>query len=331
MNKTSIEWTHRPGTVGMTWNPIRARRKSTGKTGTFCTKISPGCKNCYASGINKRFGTGLGFEVPNLEEHEFFIDQRILQEPLKQKKPATIFVGDMFDLFHEAISAELIEEVLLVMVQAKQHTFQLLTKRAERMQKLISSTMYRPHPHIWFGVSVENRPYADERIPFLLRTPAAIRFLSVEPLLEDLGLCLIQYLGNPIPDCCAYCSGDLSEKESVVCADCADVFCSKDCEQEHRKPDSSPRCGGKDGAVPGIDWCIVGGESGPSSRPFQLEWAKSLLEQCQAANVPFFMKQVGSKPYRLLCGQPTPLKLTHGKGGNPDEWPGEYRVREFPR
>lgn len=143
MNKTSIEWTD------YTWNPIRARlkmrpidcncscakcaasnrsRMSTFseydkhchkssclvRTGTFCTRISPGCTNCYASVINKRFGTGLEYTVPNLEKHEFFIDERILEQPPRRKKPARIFVGDMFDLFHEAIPKELIDQVFNV-------------------------------------------------------------------------------------------------------------------------------------------------------------------------------------------------------------------------
>ena len=187
MNKTSIEWTHRPGTVGMTWNPIRARRKGAdpkARSGTFCTRISPGCTHCYASLINKRFGNGLEFTVPNLEKIEFFVDERILEEPLRTKKPCTIFVGDMFDLFHEAIPKEFIFQVYIVMNIALQHTFQVLTKRAKRMQEIIGHTDAAPFQNIWHGVSVESQQDADERIPFLQATPAAIRFLSIEPLLE---------------------------------------------------------------------------------------------------------------------------------------------------
>ena len=113
MNKTSIEWCSRPETRGpegaRTWNPIRARLKGASpkaRSGTFCTRISPGCQHCYASTINKRFGNGLEFTVPNLEQIEFFIDERILAEPIQAKKPCTIFVGDMFDLFHESIPGE---------------------------------------------------------------------------------------------------------------------------------------------------------------------------------------------------------------------------------
>ena len=205
MNRTSIEWTHRPQTGGVTggftWNPIRARHKfkggsdGNGKTGTFCTRISPGCKNCYASVINKRFGTGAEYTVPNLADHEFYIDERILAEPLKRKKPATIFVADMFDLFHEAIPEEMIGHVWALMAQAQQHTFQVLTKRADQLLDLIGYAEARwgpfkewPLRNVWVGVSVEDQQRADERIPLLLQTPAAMRFLSVEPMLEAVDL-----------------------------------------------------------------------------------------------------------------------------------------------
>jgi protein gp37 len=290
MNKTSIEWTHRPETGGpvggMTWNPIRARRKSTGKTGTFCTRISPGCKNCYASTINKRFGTGAEYTVPELADHEFFIDERILAEPLKRKKPATIFVGDMFDLFHEAIDVVFLGRVFGMMARCPQHTFQLLTKRAEYMQAILSRAVKyndehitTPLPNVWLGVSVEDQQRADERIPFLLETPAAVRFLSVEPLLEAVELLKI--------------APDLHDMQT--------------------------------GAT--IDWVIVGGESGPGARPFNLAWAESLLLQCRVAGTPFFMKQVGSNPWFVNDG----MDWVRGKGGDPSEWPEHLRVREFPR
>ena len=299
MNKTSIEWTHRPETRGaaggMTWNPIRARLKenslihpATLRSGTFCTRISPGCKNCYASVINKRFGNGLEFTVPNLEKIEFFIDERILQEPLKQKKPCTIFVGDMFDLFHEKIPGEMIAEVLRIAWKLSHHTFQFLTKRADRMQRIVTLMLENlildigeaPRTHMWFGVSVEDNQRASERIPFLQATPAAVRFLSVEPQLEEI-------------------QPDLRE----------------------------------------ISWVICGGESGPGARPFNLAWAESLLAQCRSADVPFFMKQIGSKPYddTKPVGKNgdayiyQPLPLTDRKGGDPAEWSESLRVREFPR
>ena len=317
MNKTSIEWTHRPETRGaaggMTWNPIRARIKSDSengarlsrdstkllplRSGTFCTRISPGCQHCYASTINKRFGNGLEFTVPNLEKIEFFVDERILHEPWKQKKPCTIFVGDMFDLFHEAIPRELIYRVLDICEAATQHTFQLLTKRAARMESVFSfkysnSTSQFPPPHLWAGVSVESQKYADERIPLLLQTPAAVRFLSVEPQLEAVDL------GN-------YLLPDLYMHNGIT----GDAACT-----------------------PGIDWVICGGESGPGARPFNLAWAESLMAQCHSANVPFFMKQIGGDP-RYSCDQINAgwhAKRKDRKGGDPSEWPADLRVREFP-
>jgi len=296
MNKTSIEWTD------FTWNPIRARNTRANRTGTFCTRISPGCKNCYASVINRRFGTGLEYDAQELKHHEFFLSETILAEPLKRKKPARIFVGDMFDLFHDAIPGTMIAEVLRVAYKLPRHTFQFLTKRADRMQRITSlirdewgdwqSGALPAHMH--FGVSVEDQQRANERIPFLQATPVAVQFLSVEPQLEEVT-----------PDLRA------------------------------------------------ISWVICGGESGPGARPFNLAWAESLLAQCRAAGVPFFMKQAGAVPmiddqlWRQCCAagrvpllaannahkvpaNTVALRFQDRKGGDPAEWPEHLRVREFP-
>jgi len=349
MNKTSIEWTHRPETGGaaggFTWNPIRARLKvcpdcghkhdltartcwqlqdieggtrrclcETKQTGTFCTRISPGCTHCYASTINKRFGNGLEFTVPNLEKVEFFIDEKILEEPLRRKKPATIFVGDMFDLFHEAIPQEMVAEVLRVAWKLPRHTFQFLTKRAERMRRLVNAAQEHWSVEfgewMWFGASVESQPYADARIPELFQTRCAVRFLSVEPMLEAV---------------------DLHGPRSMAMVDCGEAKCSNH---------SGLYC-----PLDDINWVICGGESGPGARPFNLAWAESLLEQCRAAGVPFFMKQVGGNPVGEGLGT---AKVHHGKpearyaqgsharvlwdskGGTMSEWPEHLRVREFP-
>lgn len=300
MNRTSIEWTHRPGTVGMTWNPVRARLKGASekaRTGTFCTKVSPGCTHCYASIINKRFGTGLEFTVPNLFEHEFVLPDRFLQEPLQQKKPCTIFVGDMFDLFHEAIPVEYIAEVLRVALKTPRHTFQFLTKRAERMQRTVNFAQehwgVEFDSHMWFGVSVEDKERALERIPRLQETRCAVRFLSVEPMLEAIEL------GHDTPEVgwISYLTG----------------------------------FDGCDPDIPGVDWVICGGESGPGARPFNLAWAESLLEQCRGAHVPFFLKQIGAQP-RSAGGAPYTFHdfRNDRKGGDPAEWPEHLRVREFP-
>ena len=250
--------------------------------------------------------------MPNLEKVEFFIDEKILAEPLRRKKPATIFVGDMFDLFHEAIPQELIAMVFGVIASAGWHTFQVLTKRATRMQALIADVSEEsfgcsvneewyvnrlngvdglwnwPLPNLWLGVSVESQQYADERIPLLLQTPAAVRFLSVEPMLEAVD----------IND-----RRDWHERQPSV------------------KPKDSPR----------IDWVICGGESGPGARPFNLAWAESLQEQCKAAGVAFFMKQMGSFPFNgsKIVGRDRingatlhqRIRLKDSKGGDMSEWP----------
>ena len=338
MNKTSIEWTHRPETGGeaggFTWNPIRAKAAVPNghRAGTFCTRISPGCLHCYASTINKRFGNGLEFTVPNLEKVEFFIDEKILAEPLRRKKPATIFVGDMFDLFHEAIPQELIAMVFGVIASAGWHTFQVLTKRATRMQALIADVSEEsfgcsvneewyvnrlngvdglwnwPLPNLWLGVSVESQQYADERIPLLLQTPAAVRFLSVEPMLEAVDL-------ENLPSASGI-------GRHLNCLNNSGV-------------DSGVEIASK------IDWVICGGESGPGARPFNLAWAEYLQEQCKVAGVAFFMKQMGSFPFNgsKIVGRDRingatlhqRIRLKDSKGGDMSEWPEHLRVREFPQ
>jgi len=358
VNKTSIEWTHRPGTVGMTWNPIHFRRtdgstiqrtSSKGRvypvTGNMCTRISPGCTHCYASTLNERQGNQLAYTVENLSKGEFYLDEKELQAPLRTKKPCTIFVGDMFDLFHEAIPDEMIDRVMAVALHCAEpwyrcfgrecdhcpcnenvcreiqpNTFQFLTKRADRLHEYMShpDRKYRvclawnalgwyyenspveehswPPKTSWFGVSVEAQKYADERIPLLLQTPAAVRFLSVEPQLEAVDL-------------------------------------------DNLHPPNFGSAFRHTFGWPAIDWVICGGESGPKARPFNLAWAESLREQCKAAGVAFFMKQVGSRPQvhscrNEACTHPDcgmeAIKQKDRKGGDPSEWPESLRVREFP-
>src|SRR5271165_2430229 len=279
MNKTSIEWCIRPETRGAdgarTWNPIRARLKGASPkahSGTFCTRISPGCQLCWASTINKRFGNGLEFTVPNLEKIEFFVDERILHEPLKQKKPCTIFVGDMFDLFHEAIPTTMLDEVFTVAAVCKHHTFQFLTKRADRMRDYLrqiqddEKDLHRwqalacmitdspcaagliedlnwPIPNIWCGVSVEDQQRADERIPLLLQTPAAKRFVSYEPALGPVDFKSSWLKPNPYESV----SGSSGHSMSGLRGNHPDLM-------RH------------------VDWVIIGGESGPGARPFNLQW-----------------------------------------------------------
>lgn len=277
---TSIEWTD------ATWNPV-----------TGCTKISPGCKNCYAEGIADRF-FAKQYPLNADGSPRKFTDVRChperLVEPLHWKKPRRVFVNSMSDLFHEDVPTEFIARIWRVMRRADRHTFQVLTKRATRMREVLVGCKI-PIWNIQLGVSVENQKQADERIPLLLQTPAAVRFLSIEPQLEAVDLtCFL---------------GKLPEDD-----------------------DGAPYPGN-------ISWVICGGESGPGARPFNLAWAESLLEQCKAAGVPFFMKQMGSHPQVHSCRDEScthpdcgmeDIHLKDRKGGDMSEWPAHLRVREFP-
>ncbi len=212
---TGISWTD------STWSPIQAVRRDTGKRGCACVKISPGCKNCYSETFQLRnlpsHGTGLEFTVLNLEKVDIVINEEILLQPLKWKKPRMIFVCSQTDLFGEFVSDEQIDRVFAVMALCPQHTFQVLTKRAERMlayfngapwgqielsaEEIVDSMRTAPVvsvadmlsidriplPHVWLGISAENQEWADKRIPLLLRTPAAVRFISAEPLLGPIN------------------------------------------------------------------------------------------------------------------------------------------------
>ena len=273
---TSIEWTRgADGTKGATWNPIRARNKTTGKIGWFCEHASDGCRNCYAEGINHRLGTRLSYVRHNRDLAEIFLDQEVLLKPLHWKRPRNIFVCSMTDLFAEFVTDEMRDAVFAVGALASQHTLQVLTKRSAEMRRYatglgnqsISPALRRawrrnaisdaafdisgaalpegwpwPLPNIHLGVSIESRRHLD-RLDDLRATPAAIRWVSFEPLLEDLG------------------EIDLTR----------------------------------------IDWVVLGGESGSSARPMHPDWARSIRDQCVAARVAFFFKQWGEwVPDKLL-------------------------------
>ncbi|MDR1497639.1 MAG: phage Gp37/Gp68 family protein [Puniceicoccales bacterium] len=172
MKKSKIEWTD------STWNPVRG-----------CTKISPGCLHCYAETLAERFRGVKGHPF------EFGFDLRLVPEklgdPIRWGTPRRIFVNSMSDLFHPDISDEYIEKVCRVMLAANWHSYQVLTKRAERMSQLLRQKSFRKYaeaPHIWWGVSVENKKHGIPRIPLLRQTMPTVAFLSIEPLLEDLGI-----------------------------------------------------------------------------------------------------------------------------------------------
>lgn len=212
---SSIEWTE------ATWNPL-----------TGCTKVSPGCKNCYAERMSLRL-QAMG--QPNyLNGFALALHEHMLSIPLRWKQPKRIFVNSMSDLFQKNVPLDFIKKVFSVMAQANQHQFQVLTKRSDRLLELDKDLDW--HPNIWMGVSVENQKYSF-RINQLRQTRADVKFLSLEPLL------------GPLNDL------DLS----------------------------------------GIDWVIVGGESGPKARPVDPVWVRDIRDQCLEAGVAFFFKQWGGK------------------------------------
>ncbi len=220
---SSIEWTQ------MTWNPVRG-----------CTRVSEGCRNCYAERLATRFaGSGQAYEGLSVMTpagprwtNTVRLVEDVLEQPLRWRQPRLIFVNSMSDLFHPDVTFEFIERVFDVIQRCPQHTFQMLTKRSERLRQL--APLLNWPANAWMGVSVEDARVT-HRIEDLQTVPAAIRFLSVEPLI------------GPI--------------------------------------DNLP--------LNGIDWVIVGGESGPGARPIEHGWVESILQQCQEAEVAFFFKQWG--------------------------------------
>lgn len=220
---TKIEWVQNPdGTLGKTWNPV-----------TGCTKISLGCLHCYAERMAKRLAGRHGYPKDNPFRVTLHPDR--LEHPLKWKKPLMIFLCSMSDYFHEDVREDYIFQVLNIIKKCPQHTFQILTKRSDRMLNISKKIKQWP-ANAWLGVTVEAKKYK-VRIDHLKQVNASIKFLSCEPLLADL--------------------------EEI------DLY--------------------------GIDWVIVGGESGPKSRPMHPEWATNLRDQCIMKGVPYFFKQWGGK------------------------------------
>lgn len=301
---SKIEWT------GATWNPVAG-----------CTWASRGCDHCYAATMTRRLGAMGQADYAGLTSRKHFNGKvrtlpHKLDVPLRRHKPTTWFVNSMSDLFHQDVPFDFIDRVFAVMALCPQHTFQVLTKRPERMAEWanselvqhriakardgitvarkiaelkeirskmktggvgVSATQIRniasrqqwateagiawPLPNCWLGTSIEDQTAADERIPHLLRVPAAVRFLSVEPLL-----------------------GLVELSQWIVGKKC--------------------------------NWVIVGGESGPGARPMHPAWARSLRDQCVAAGVPFFFKQGSSANWKDFK--------------NFDGFPDDLKVRQFP-
>lgn len=282
---TRIEW------ADVTWNPV-----------TGCTPVSSGCAHCYAARMANRLRGRYGY--PADEPFRVKVHPDKLREPYRWRKPRRVFVCSMGDLFHEDVEEEFIDEVFATMdgelgdgTNAKQHTYQLLTKRPTRMREYMEEFLdasadyhdgawhiYVPQ-NVWLGVTSCNQTEADWDIPELLRTPAAVRFVSLEPLLGQIDL------------------------ESLDCGE----WWFDALRGIRREPGLPPFGGSPD--YPRLDWVIVGAETGPGRRPCKLEWIESIVAQCREAEVPCFVKQIE------ING-----RISH----HPIEWPERLRVREFP-
>jgi protein gp37 len=270
MGDTKIEWAEK------TWNPIRARRISNDERGWYCEHVSEGCRNCYAEKMNRNtyFGNGLPYKPATLPEVELFLDEKILQQPLHWSKPQNVFPCSMTDLFGRWVKDEWLDRIFAVIANASQHTFQILTKRPERMQQYLNDLpvrmgrkpdLVRYWKHVWFGTSVEDQNTADERIPLLLQTPAAVRWISAEPLLGPIDVRNLR-------------AGTFNGLDGIDYEEIGDI----------RDPGILSKS-----EIPKLDWVVCGGESGPKARPMHPDWARSLRDQCVSAGVPFFFKQWG--------------------------------------
>ena len=504
---TKIAWTE------ATWNPIRARRRdgqpNKAGGGWACQRVSPGCVNCYAAGVNKRLGTGLDYDARGIADSDIYLDERILAAPLRWKRPRRVFVCSMTDVFAEWVPDEWLDRIFAVMALASRHKFQLLTKRPERMREYLNGlgadtpefstrwdvarrwlrsvlsspqdrkTMGRweyvgvmmayqrfPLPNVWLGVSVENQRVADERIPELLGTPAAVRWLSCEPLLEPVDI--RQHLEyhpvhetatnegerslrrgddggtrsghrregvangasplEPLDERVRVPSGDTSSSgESdhqglppgqgdarwearsragastgippLLWTDSAGNDDQPQVGHQERQPSRESGAGDafrehsslaarpeartdrsagnrqRDGEVDGgtgsgdpdaahsgrkagvdsgrlrrdvpdgledssrgplglsrpISWIVVGGESGSGARACNVDWIRGIVQQCQAAGVPVFVKQMGSNSQDALVEGTDWRRVYRDRaGGDPVEWPASLRVRQSP-
>lgn len=318
MADTKIEWTDK------TWNPI-----------VGCSKVSAGCANCYAERMANRLACmgQMSYNKvvlqgrPEWTGKTAFVESA-LEQPLHWKKPQLVFVCSMGDLFHESVPFEWIDKVFAVMALCRQHTFQVLTKRPERMKEYIcemsengkwdacsvdpetldwSMTQSGTHefanyirrpfplPNVWIGVTAENQEQADKRIPILLQIPAAKRFVSVEPMLSAVDL---TGWVHRTP-------GYNKQDEVYKCTKCGFTGTGQcftkgpDISSEYTS--QCPSCFidvDADNAlieIGNLDWIICGGETGPNARPMNPDWARDLQDQCKEANVPFFFKKLNSK------------------------------------
>lgn len=333
MTTTAIEWAEQ------VWNPL-----------VGCTVHSPGCTNCYAMRMAYRLtamaeagNTGLDHYRgttrmvngnPVWTGQVNLAPETTLLAPLRRKKPTRYFVNSMSDLFHADVPDEAIDRIFAVMALCPQHTFQVLTKRSDRMREYVSSldqavvraftpphqhpTFDDPHaeffaiiapkpvaewrlPNVWLGVSVEDQARADQRIPDLLATPAAVRWISAEPLLGPVDLSNLMFVETECQN------WEMEGSAPPVDPETGAQECCSSCDWTGIV------------SVPKLDWIVCGGESGPNARPMHPDWPRSLRDQCATAGVPFFFKQWGEWEARQLVG-PDPSLTNAQPCGQEGHW-----------
>lgn len=338
MAETSIEWANK------VWNPVAG-----------CSIVSPGCTHCYAMKMAHRI-EGMNAALDR-ENHYAGLTMKtkagavwtgkvatapdsIFLAPLRWRKPARVFVNSMADLFHEDVADAIIDRVFAVMALCPHLTFMVLTKRAARMRAYLTShngmgnaaicraindipanmgnrhgALSMPLPNVWLGCSTEDQTRADERIPDLLAAPAAVRFISAEPLLSQIDLRHLR-IGNGIE--LDALTGYHSCSAMLAIGDIPKGVLA----QMPILPVPTGR----------LSLAIIGGESGPRSRPFNLSWASSLIDQCCSVGAAAFMKQLGAKAYddRSYVGCSPRYETKDRKGGDMAEWPEDLRIREMP-
>ena len=341
MPATDIEWTDRA------WPVVNG-----------CRHVSPGCSNCWAERLTatrlRHHPRYKGLAVYGAGGPRWTGERRLavdlLDEPLRVREPQKWFVANKGDLFGEGVENDQIAAVYGIMALAPQHTFQVLTKRAERARDwyqwiandgsvsdfaeggaatalwtlvdyvdrpghIITRATEKarkrgrlqwPPPNVWVGMSVEDQPRAEERIDLLAQVPAAVRYLSIEPLLGPVRL--RRWLVQTACDNCSL---------GVMDADNAHLRGACTCSCHPRPP---------------FDWVIIGGESGPGARPCDLAWIRSIVVECKAAGVPVFVKQLGARPVATYGEDWGGMKTLpkDRKGGDPEEWPEGLRIREWP-
>lgn len=312
---TKIQWAKR------VWNPV-----------TGCNKVSPGCARCYAERIDHRFDHDKTGRKPwafpsDRGGREITLHPERMGYTLKIREPTRFFVNSMSDLFHKDVPASFLVDIFAEMAVGERHTYMILTKREDRMKDTLNDGLFweavdqavrwdyiladdlpSPLPNVWVGVSVENQYWANRRIPKLLSTRAAVRFVSVEPLLKPVDLTDIDYTGHLRETMYEYATWrglDAEEVAATVPGAQATLNCL-----------SGDWFDGWDSGSDGnrLDWAIVGGESGPGARRMDLDWTRRIVQDCAAASVPCFVKQLGG------TNRQPPF----------ESWPEDLKVRQFP-